>query len=370
MSAPKPLRDVAVIGSGLWEAPAIGNDAFPQVALAERPARDPYRGRPDAHGVVRIAGMELDAARFGRTLGAIQRAFDDPFRGTVRRRYLPPDMRVSEAEADAARRAIADAGLEADQIDAILVQSFLPDEVQPKNAALIAQALGIHRAMAWGVDTICNSVISHLHAAASLIVAGQAEHVLCVVSAAYSRVADPGASSTIQEADMAGAMVLARRPGRRMDFAWRVDGSLHGAIKLAWDAPTGAASRAWWQPSREQLVIRFDPELQSRVMGEVAQHARSVCEEALGRAEMRLDDVEVFLSHQPMVWYREFIADLLGLRDGVVFDTFEEYGCVNSAGISTSLHHARKAGRLVEGTRALVFSPAAGYVYGAAAVRW
>lgn len=369
MKGPRSLSDVAVIGTGLWQGEPIENAALGPTANTPRQVRDPYRGKPDANGRVKIAGMELDASEYARTIAALGRAFDDPYRGSVRRRFFPRDLKVSEAEADAGRAALVDAGIGPEDVDAVLVQSFLPDEIQPKNAALVAEALGIRTAMAWGVDTICNSVVSHLHAAAALIVSGQADHVLSVVSAAYSRVADPGASSTVQEADMAGAMVLARRPGKRMDFSWRVDGRLHGAIRLAWDAETGAGARRWWEPAREKLLIRFDGELQQKVMGEIATNARTVCGEALARAELSMSDIDVVLSHQPMVWYREFLSDTLKLRDGVLFDTFEEYGCINSAGIATSLHHARKAGRLPEGARALFFSPAAGYVFGAAVVR-
>lgn len=366
----KTLAGVGILGTGLWESEPVDNTRFAAEALAGREARDPYRGRKDDGGSVRIAGMELSPAQYPRTLAAIEHAFRDPFRGARRRRYFPADLKTSEAEADAAKHALEDAGLLPSEIDAVLVQSFLPDEIQPKNAALVAHALGIRSAMAFGVDTICNSVISQMHVGAALIASGQAKHVLCVVSAAYSRVADPGASSTVQEADMAGAFVLGPVPGARMDFAWRVDGRLHAAIRLAWDHPSGAARRRWWEQADERLLIRFDPELQQQVMGEIADNARVVCAEALGRAELATPEVQTFLSHQPMAWYGAFIADVLGLADGVVFDSFEEYGCVNSAGIATSMHEARRAGRLERGTRALIFSPAAGYTFGAVAVRW
>jgi 3-oxoacyl-[acyl-carrier-protein] synthase-3 len=366
----KPLLDVGVLGTGLWEGAPVTNDAFPRPSLEGRRAKDPYQGRRGDDGTVRIAGMALGPEEFPRTLAAIEEAFRDPYRGTVRRRFFPRELPVSEAEADAARAALADAGLDATDVDALLVQSFLPDELQPKNTAKVAHALGIRDAMAFGVDTICNSVISQLHVGASLIVSGQAQRVLCVVSCAYSRVSDPGASSSIQEADMAGAFVLGRRAGARLDFGWRADGRLHGAIKLAWDDVTGAAPPRWWEPSARRLLIRFDPALQKRVMGEIADRARVVCREALARAEMTIDEVELLVSHQPMAWYGAFLSDVLGLRDGVYFDAFEEYACINSAGIAASLHEARLAGRLEPGTRALIFSPAAGYVFGAAAVRW
>lgn len=363
----RTLRDVGVLGTGLWEGEPIGN---PPAELAPAEAKDPYRGQRADDGSVRIAGMTLDPASYPRTLAAIEQAFGDPHRGTVRRRRFPAGLRVSEAETDAARAALSDAGIASDAVDALLVQSFLPDEIQPKNAALIAHGLGISNAMVFGVDTICNSVISQLHVGASLIASGQAETVLCVVSCAYSRVSDPSASSSVQEADMAGAFVLGRRPGASMSFSWRADGRLHAAIKLAWDRPTGGDRRRWWEAPDERLLIRFDPALQQQVMGEIAENARVVSHEALGRAEMDVADLGVFLSHQPMAWYGAFISDVLSLADGVYFDAFEEYACINSAGIAASMHEARRAGRLEPGTRALIFSPAAGYVFGACAMQW
>jgi len=369
LGRPATLRDVQVIGTGLWEGEPIHNTDVPSLG-APKTTRDPFKGKPDEHGVVRIAGMAFDSSRYARTIAAIGRAFDDPFRGTKRRRFFPRSLRVSDAEAEAGRAALADAGVAAEDVDAVLVQSFVPDEIQPKNASLVAEALGIRRAFAWGVDSVCNSVLSQMNVGASLIVSGQAETVLCVVSTAYSRVADPGLSATVQEGDMAGAMVLARRPGKRMDFSWRTDGRLHAAIRLAWDVPTDAPARRWWEPSQEQLVIRFSPELQQQVMGELTVQMTALSHEALARGEMALDEVDVVLSHQPMSWYGELMADTLGLKDDVVFHTFEEYANINSASLAASLHHARKAGRIRDGSNVLFFCPAAGYVFGAAAVRW
>lgn len=369
MKRPATLRDVQVIGTGLWDGPPVENADVPSLG-APKTTKDPFKGKPDELGVVRIAGMELDATRYARTIAAIGRAFDDPFRGTRRRRFFPPDLKSSDAEAAAGRAALIDAGITSDDVDAVLVQSFIPDEVQPKNAALVAEALGIRNAIAWGVDSVCNSVISQMHVGSALIASGQADHVLCVVSTAYSRVADHGLSATVQEGDMAGAFVLARRAGKRIDFGWRVDGRLHAAIKLAWDAPTDAAPRAWWQPSRERLLIRFTPELQQQVMGELTVHMKELSHEVLARAEMPLESVDVVLSHQPMSWYGELMADTLALRNDVVFLTFEEYANINSASMAASMHHARKAGRIQEGSNVLFFCPAAGYVFGAAAVRW
>lgn len=364
------IRDIGIVGTGLWEGPVIANDYFGEKFLSSNRARDPYRGQRSDDGSIRIAGMEFTSEKHARTIAAIETSFRDPFRGTMRRRYFPPDLKTSDAESEAARKALDDAQLSPADIDAVLVQSFLPDVVQPKNAALVAHNLGIRHAPAWEIDSICNTALTHLTIGSSLITSGFARHVLCVQSTAYSRVSDPTSSSLMQEGDMAAAFVLGRSPGTRMACSWRTDGRLHAAINLHWGMPAGSSARRWWEPSKERLLIGFEPELQEQVMREIAGNARTVCDEALARAEMRVDELDLHISHQPMSWNRAFMEDVLGLADGVGYDTFEEYASINSAGIPASIHHARLEGRLEKGSKALFFGPAAGYTYAAVAIEW
>jgi 3-oxoacyl-[acyl-carrier-protein] synthase III len=364
------VHDIGILGMGRWDGAVVTN-ADLAYRLAQSPAvKDPYRGQPSSDGTVRIAGMTLPAARYRRTLDALAQSFEDPFRGTVRRRFFPPNLRASDAEAEAAQKALAAAQIAPDDIGAVLVQSFLPDEVQPRNAALVAHKLGITRAPAWEVDSICNSALTHLTVGASLILSGFARHVLCVQSAAYSRVSDPTSSSSLQEGDMAAAFVLGPAPGTKMACSFRTDGELHGAINLHWAPPAAGAPRRWWERSQETLLIGFDPVLQARVMAGIADHCIRVCDEALARIEMRRDELDLFIAHQPMSWNRAFMEDVLELRDGVAFDTFEEYASINSAGISVSLQEAIRSGRIKKGSKVLLFGPAAGYTYAAMAMRW
>jgi 3-oxoacyl-[acyl-carrier-protein] synthase-3 len=362
-------KDIGIIGMGLWEGAPVANDYFGS-RVVEAQIKDPYKGRRSSDGTIRVAGLELTPDKHPRTVAAIAHAFADPFRGTRRRRFFPRDLKVSEAETEAARKAIADAGLTPKDVDVVLVQSFLPDELHPKNAALICHNLGIERAPAWEVDTICNSSITQLMVGSSLLMSGFARHVLCVQSVAYSRVTDPTSSSTVQEADMASAFVLGPSPGTQMAFGWRTAGRLHGAIKLHWAPPSDAKPRRWWEGAKDGLYIGFDPELQAELMGQIAENAPIVCSEALGRAELRVEDLDVFITHQATYWQSSFMEDVLGVRPGVGFETFDEYANINSAGIPTSVCHARQQGKIGKGKKVLLFGPAAGYTYAAAAIRW
>jgi 3-oxoacyl-[acyl-carrier-protein] synthase-3 len=365
----RPIRDVGILGTGLWDGPVVGNDAFPAV-MQSAPPIDPYKGRRADDGSVQIAGLTLHPDRHARTLAALDEGFRDPFRGTRRRRALSDEIAMSDAEAEAARHAIDAAHLTVGDVDILLAQSFLPDRLQPRNAALVADKIGLRRGAAWEVDSICNSALSQLQVAASLVASGQARHVVCTQSVAYSRVRDPGVSASFQEGDMASAFVVGPSRGAEMNFAWETDGSLHDAIRLDWDAPTGAAPRRYWEQPRERIVIRWRDDLQTKVMSQVEGKARALCEEALARAQTRLADIDVFVTHQPMNWFVAFMEDVLGLRDGVAVSTFDEYANINSASVTASLHHAVVRQRLRPGARALIFCPGAGYTYGAAVMRW
>ena len=365
----KTVRDVGILGSGLWQGPIVTNDAFPEV-MKSAPPIDPYKGRRSDDGSVHIAGLTLHPDRHRRTLAAIEAGFADPFRGTRRRRTMPDDLAVSDAEADAARRALDAASISADDVDVLLTQSFLPDRMQPRNAARIADKIGLRRGAAWEVDSICNSAISQMQVAASLIASGQADHVLCTQSVAYSRVRDPGVSASFQEGDMASAFVVGRSPGAELTFAWETDGSLAEAIRLDWDAPTGARPRQYWEPARERIVIRWRDDLQQQVMAQVEGKAKALCDQVLSRAGVRLDDIDAFITHQPMNWFVPFMEDVLGLREGIAVSTFEEFANINSASVTATLHHAITQRRIRRGRYALIFCPGAGYTYGAAVTRW
>ena len=364
------IEGVGIVGIGLWDGPVVTNEVFGNRFGEHAQVRDPYLGCRGDDGVVRVAGVELVPGTHDRTIAAVEASFRDPYRGARRRRWFPEDLPVSDAEADAARNALADAGIEPTGVGALLLHSFLPDGLNPKNSALVAHKLGITGAPAWEVDSVCNSALTQMQVGAALIAAGQAEYVLCIQSIAYSRLRDPNASTTVFEADMASAFVLGPVPGASMVFAWRTGGDRHGAISLEWRRPSAGPSTPYWRGPGERLLISFDGELQKKINGEVAEHAETTCKEALQGAEMRLQDVELFVSHQPMSWYTAHMEDTLGLADGIAFDTFEEYANINSASVTASLYEARRAGRTARGRPVLLFCPAAGYTYCAVAMRW
>lgn len=355
------LRDIGILGTGLWQGPAVSNDVFEPACLGHARPIDPFYGDPKAP--IQVAGLELSPQRHPRAVAAVRHSYADPYRGARRRRWFPKGLPSSDAEADAGRAALASAGLYPQDVDALLLQSFLPDQLQPNNAALVAHKLGLCRGPAWDVNAVCSSSLAQLSVAAGLIASGQARVVLCVQSTAYSPVTDPASTASVVLGDMASAFVLGPRPGATLATRWHTDGQFYPAVQLRReDAP-------YWAATEEPVDIVFRHELMGAYLRATAEHAVGLCGAVLRASDLELSSVDLSVTHQAMSWFPAFIADAVGLRDGVMFDTFEEYASIGSCSIPASLHEARLRGRLGPGARVLLFVSAAGKTFGAAALR-
>src|SRR5262245_57695342 len=99
-------KDIGIVGTGLWEGEPVTNAYFGTRYAADSQVKDPYKGRRSDDGTIRVAGLEFSRARHPRTVAALEHCFTDQFRGTRRRRFFPRDLKVSDAETEAARKAL------------------------------------------------------------------------------------------------------------------------------------------------------------------------------------------------------------------------------------------------------------------------
>ncbi|MEO1083841.1 MAG: 3-oxoacyl-ACP synthase, partial [Acidobacteriota bacterium] len=150
------------------------------------------------HAELVARAEEKSLAKMWAAHGGEQGAFDlafkpfrtDPFRGTVERRILGKGEPILPLEVQAAREAIAAAGLDTSDIDIVLSCSFQPDRPGIGHAVFLARELGI-RGAAWNIESACSSASVCFQLASSLITSGQGENVLVVISCSYSKVSDP-----------------------------------------------------------------------------------------------------------------------------------------------------------------------------------
>jgi 3-oxoacyl-[acyl-carrier-protein] synthase III len=296
---------------------------------------------------------EVDNSAIASRLGVDERWIERRT-GTRVRRVAQDGERLSDLAAAAGRAALADAGVDAAELDLVVVATTSPDEMSPHAATFVAGALGAARAGALDVSAACVGFLSALGLAASAIEAGRARQVLVVGADLLSRYLDGhDRQSAMLFGDGAGAVVLSGDDGA----------SAIGPMALHTD-PAGAPLI---RLSREEALIRMDgPEVYRHA---VRQMVDVTCE-VLAAAGLALEDIDLFVFHQANGRILRAVGERLGLDRARVVDYVDRYANTSAASLPIALATARDEGRLRPGARVLLAAFGAGLVWGAVVVEW
>lgn len=287
----------------------------------------------------------------------------DPFRGAVERRVLGPGESALSLEKKAAEDALRAAGVAADEIDLVLVSSFLPDQIGVGNAPRLAEALGM-KCAAWSMETACSGSVVGFQTASGLVKAGQHEKVLVVTSCTYSRYVDERDTLSWFLGDGAGAFVV----GRVEDGYGFLGGkSIHSAdtcgtfsYDLEIDKTTG-----------EPKIAMNASAKTGRVLAETATHyVREVCLGAAEASKVSLSEIDFFVFHTPMPWFAPFAARALEIDPKKTVCTNRWYGNTGPALMPGNLHYAAKQGLIQKDDLVLIQSIGSASSAGAVVVRW
>lgn len=297
----------------------------------------------------------------------------DPFQKIKERRVTDPSLEPSDIEALAARNALAHAGLPKEEVDLVMVHSFVPDRQVPLNASLVQHKLGLTRAAAWNVDTCCSSFITMMIIAASMVRSGMYRNILIVNSVVHSRILDYTEHISVVPGDGASAVVVgpvSEGYGYR-GFHCTSDGSLHDAITIE-VRPPRYRERKHYEPSLEQPFATFNnPEAIARVGKESLHEMAVVMDGALRNAGMKRSDLDFIVTHQPSYWAAQAWAESIGLTDpDQRYDTYSKYGNLASVGVPVNLEEAHRLGKLRKGMKVMMASSGVGINHAACVVRW
>jgi 3-oxoacyl-[acyl-carrier-protein] synthase III len=274
--------------------------------------------------------------------------------GIHARHVIAPGERLADLAAGAGRDALERAGMDAADLDMVLVATSTSDELLPNAAPLVAHALGAAHAGAVDVGAACTGFLSGLALGSAQIEAGRADSVLLIGADAMSRITDPDCRQTAALfADGAGAALLApsESAGRIGPVTLGADGA--GADLIVVD--------------RNEALIRMNGHETFRHA--VARMAEATVE-ALELAELDLEDVDVFVYHQANARILRAVAEELGLASNRIVDCIGTQANTSAATLPLALAHARDEGRLHAGARVLLGAFGAGFTWGAAVVEW
>jgi 3-oxoacyl-[acyl-carrier-protein] synthase-3 len=274
--------------------------------------------------------------------------------GTRERPWAQPGERMSEFAARAGRDALVRAGIDASDLDLVVVATSTADEITPNAAPLVAGLIGADRAGAFDIGSACTGWLAGLATACGQIESGRATHALVVGADFLSRFLDcSDRDTTPLFADGAGAAVVCATRG--------ADGRV-GPVLLRAD-PAGAA------------LIRLERSGRIRMRGQETFRAAvgslaSVTVQALERAGLELGDVDLFVYHQANSRIIRAVGQRLGLPLDRVVDYVERFANSSAATLPIALSVAEREGRLHPRDQVLLAAFGGGFTWGATVMQW
>jgi 3-oxoacyl-[acyl-carrier-protein] synthase-3 len=283
--------------------------------------------------------------------------------GIRERRIAAPEEALTDLALPAARSALAQAGVEARDIDLLLCATVTPDMMFPTSSALLADQLGAPDAAAYDLLAGCTGFMYALAQAYGMIAAGLAARALVVGGDVLSRILDwTDRSTLILFGDGAGAVVLEQveHPGF-LGFELGADGG--GGIHLSLP---GSGSRRMDDATGNGFVHMNGREVFKFATRVLVSSARAVLE----RCDVSVEDVDVYVPHQANVRIMDHAARKLGIPRERMVVNVDRYGNTSSGSIPLALADAQEAGRLKEGDLLLMTGMGAGLTWGSGLMEW
>lgn len=288
--------------------------------------------------------------------------------GIVERKVAAPHEASSDLAIGAAKLAIQNAEITADDIDLILTCTCTPDMVFPSVSCLVQSAIGAKRAAAMDISAACSGFLYGLATAKSYIESGMAKKILLIGVDTLSKITNwQDRGTCILFGDGAGAAILSAEKGSAgiLSVTLGADGSQSDILKVP-----GGGSR---EPISEEVLksksytIQMDgPEVYKLAVTKMAE----VSLQALEAAGKKATDLKLIIPHQANLRIIESVAKRLGLGKDVVFVNLQNYGNMSAATTIVALDEAQKAGKLQPGDLVELVAFGAGLTWGAAVIEW
>ncbi|MGO4185635.1 beta-ketoacyl-ACP synthase III [Paenibacillus sp. TAF43_2] len=288
--------------------------------------------------------------------------------GIKERRLASAEEATSDLALHASREAIAAAGLTAEDIDLIIVATITPDMFFPSTACLLQDKLGAKQAAAFDLSAACSGFIYGLATGTSMIASGMYKNVLVVGAETLSRITDYTDRNTcILFGDGAGAVVLGPvEEGRGFQsFVLGADGSGGDLLKVHGGGSRVPASEESIQSKQHFIHMAGNDvfKFAVRIMG-------SVAEEALQKAGLNKEDIDLLIPHQANIRIIQSALNRLSLSEDKAMINLDKYGNMSSASIPVALAEAVEQGRVSEGDRLVLVGFGGGLTWGASVLVW
>jgi len=285
--------------------------------------------------------------------------------GIEERRIAADDETTSVLGIRAAQAALADAGLEAGDIDLIVCATSTPDYTFPSTATLIQAGLGMKHGAAFDIQAVCAGFIFGLATADKFLTSGSNKRALVIGAETFSRILDWNDRTTcVLFGDGAGAVVLEAGEGDGtsadrgvLTSHLRSDGRYRD--KLYVDGGPGSTRTTGVLKMEGREVFRF-------AVGMVT----DVVRDAFSATGTTAEELDWFVPHQANRRIITASAEKLGIAPEKVVITVSKHGNTSAASIPLALDVARRDGRIKDGDLVMLEAIGGGFTWGSALVRW
>ena len=281
--------------------------------------------------------------------------------GIEARHFAAPDVASSDLGVEAARRAIEAAGLQAADIDLIIVATSTPDMVFPSVACILQHKLGIAGCPAFDLQAVCSGFVYALTVADAMIKSGAATRALVIGAEVFSRILDFSDRTTcVLFGDGAGAVVLeaSQEPGI-LASDLHADGRHVGILCVPGHVSGGQVVGSPLLTMDGQAVFKL-------AVGVLENAARAT----LAKASLTEADIDWLIPHQANLRIMRSTAKKLKLPLEKLIVTVDQHGNTSAASIPLALDEAVRSGKVKKGDIVMLEGVGGGFTWGAVLVRY
>ena len=284
--------------------------------------------------------------------------------GIERRHFAAEGETTSAMATNAARAALQDAGLEADDIDAIVLATSTADLTFPSAATMVQAELGMTKGFAFDVQAVCAGFVFALSNAAALIASQQANRVLVIGAETFSSIMDWSDRGTcVLFGDGAGALILEGQDGTGtaqdrgiLSTDLNSDGRYRDLLYV--DGGVSTHSTGYLRMQGNQ------------VFRHAVEKLASTAETAMQRAGVETDEVDWIVPHQANIRIIQGTAKKMGVPMEKVVVTVQDHGNTSAASIPLALSVGKARGQIKQGDLIVTEAIGGGLAWGAVVLRW
>jgi 3-oxoacyl-[acyl-carrier-protein] synthase-3 len=266
--------------------------------------------------------------------------------------------------AEAARKALADADLDAEEVELIIVATITPEMVFPSTACFVQDMIGAKSAWAFDLAAACSGFVYALSIVQQFINTGRYRNALVIGAETLTRITDyDDRASCVLFGDGAGAVVIEASQKGPLGIMYSTsasDGSAWSSLKCEAYGSRYPVSKPLDDPKKALMYINGREVYQLAIRRIV-----EIVNDCLDHCNLKTEDVKMYIPHQMNARIIESVAKRLNLPDDKVFMNIDKYGNTSAASIPIALDQCRREGKIVSGDIVLLVAFGGGLTWGA-----